>query len=53
VEDQEAEAARHGRCLGPAGIDGPYALTDRTGALIGVWRDTGAKSCPEVVLASG
>jgi tRNA pseudouridine55 synthase len=53
VEDQEAEAARHGRCLGPAGIEGPYALTDRTGAFIGVWRDTGAKSCPEVVLASG
>jgi tRNA pseudouridine55 synthase len=53
VDDQEAEAARHGRCLGPAGIDGPYALTDRGGRLIGVWRDTGARSCPEVVLASG
>lgn len=53
VDDMEAEAARHGRCLGPAGIEGPYALRDRRGTLIGVWRDTGAKSCPEMVLASG
>jgi tRNA pseudouridine55 synthase len=53
VDDQEAEAARHGRCLGPAGIEGPYALRDGRGALIGVWRDTGAKSCPDVVLAPG
>jgi tRNA pseudouridine55 synthase len=51
VSEEEAVAARHGRCLGPAGIEGPYALRDRGGLLIGVWRDTGAKSCPEVVLA--
>jgi tRNA pseudouridine55 synthase len=49
--DEEAAAARHGRCLGPAGVEGPYALRDPQGRLIGVWRDTGAKSCPEVVLA--
>lgn len=51
VDEEEAVAARHGRCLGPAGIEGPYALRDRGALLIGVWRDTGAKSCPEVVLA--
>jgi tRNA pseudouridine55 synthase len=48
--DEEAVAARHGRCLGPAGLEGPYALRDPQGRLIGVWRDTGTKSCPEVVL---
>jgi tRNA pseudouridine55 synthase len=51
VDEEEAVAARHGRCLAPAGIEGPYALQDQLGRLIGVWRDTGAKSCPEVVLA--
>jgi tRNA pseudouridine55 synthase len=48
--DEEAVAARHGRCLGPAGLEGPYALRDPQGQLIGVWLDTGTKSCPEVVL---
>jgi hypothetical protein len=48
--DEEATAARHGRCLAPSGIDGAYALRDPAGGLIGVWRDTGTKSCPEVVL---
>jgi tRNA pseudouridine55 synthase len=51
VDEQEAVAAGHGRCLAPAEIDGPYALLDPAGALIGVWRDTGAQSCPDVVLA--
>ena len=51
VDEQEAVAAGHGRCLAPAEIDGPYALLDPAGALIGVWQDTGAQSCPEVVLA--
>jgi tRNA pseudouridine55 synthase len=50
VGPEEAAAARHGRCLAPAGIDGPYALVDPDARLIGVWRDTGTKSCPEVVL---
>ena len=48
--EEEAIAARHGRCLAPSGIDGPYGLRDPAGGLIGVWRDTGTKSCPEVVL---
>jgi tRNA pseudouridine55 synthase len=51
--EEEAIAARHGRCLAPSGIDRPYALRDPQGRLIGVWRDTGSKSCPEVVLAPG
>jgi tRNA pseudouridine55 synthase len=50
VGEEEARAARHGRCLAPSGMDGPYALLDPESRLIGVWRDTGAKSCPEVVL---
>jgi tRNA pseudouridine55 synthase len=50
--EEEATAARHGRCLAPSGKDGPYALRDPAGGLIGVWRDTGTKSCPEVVLAT-
>jgi tRNA pseudouridine55 synthase len=48
--EEEAIAARHGRCLAPAEIEGPYALRDPQGRLIGVWRDTGTKSCPELVL---
>lgn len=51
LEDQEAEAASHGRCLGPTGIEGPYGGFGPDGRLIGVFRDTGTKSCPEVVLA--
>jgi tRNA pseudouridine55 synthase len=51
VDDEEAAAARHGRCLAPAAIDGPYALLDPDDRLIGVWRDTGTKSCPLLVLA--
>ncbi|HEX2030194.1 MAG TPA: tRNA pseudouridine(55) synthase TruB [Actinomycetota bacterium] len=51
VDGDEAEAARHGRCLAPAGVEGPYALVGPGGRVIGVWRDTGTKSCPDVVLA--
>ena len=47
----EARAARNGACLAPAWIEGPYALHDTDGNLIGIWRDTGASSCPEMVLA--
>jgi tRNA pseudouridine55 synthase len=51
VDAEEAEAARHGRCLGPASIEGPFGAFAPDGMLIGVFRDTGGKSCPEVVLA--
>ena len=48
--EDEARAAGHGRCLGPSGLDGPHALFAPDGRLIGIFRDTGTKSCPEVVL---
>jgi tRNA pseudouridine55 synthase len=51
LEENEASAASHGRCLGPTGIEGPYGAFAPDGRLIGVFRDTGSKSCPEVVLA--
>jgi tRNA pseudouridine55 synthase len=47
----EAEAARHGRPLGPAGLAGPYGVFDPSGRLVGVYRDQGARGRPEVVLA--
>ena len=50
---EEARAASHGRILAPVGIVGPYAVLGPDGALIGVWRDDGAKARPEVVLPIG
>ncbi len=47
----EAEAARHGRPLGPAGLAGPYGVFDPAGRLVGVYRDQGAAARPEVILA--
>jgi tRNA pseudouridine55 synthase len=51
LDPEEATAARHGRPLGPASIDGPYAVLDPDGRLVGVYRDEYAKSVPEMVLA--
>lgn len=48
----EARAARNGSILAPAGLEGPYAVVDPDGTLIGVWRDDHAKARPEVVLPS-
>ncbi|MGZ4150129.1 MAG: tRNA pseudouridine(55) synthase TruB, partial [Actinomycetota bacterium] len=48
---EEAIAAGHGRILGPAAIDGPYAVVAPGGGLIGVYRDEGAKARPLVILA--
>jgi len=50
LDAEEATAASHGRILGPAGIEGPYAVFGPGGALIGVYRDDGAKARPEVIL---
>ena len=47
----EAVAAANGRPLGPAGIDGPYAVFDSNGRLVAVYRDEHAKAVPEMVLA--
>ena len=49
----EAEAAGHGRVLGPAGVEGPYGVYGPGGRLIGIWRDDGPKARPEMVLAPG
>jgi tRNA pseudouridine55 synthase len=51
LQEEEAKAASHGQCLGPTGISGPYRAIAPDGRLIGIYRDTGAKSCPEVILA--
>ena len=53
LEAEEARVASHGSILGPAGIDGPYAVFAPDGRLVGVYQDDGAKARPEVVLASG
>jgi tRNA pseudouridine55 synthase len=47
----EAAAAGNGRPLGPAGIEGPYAVLAPDGRLVAVYRDDGAKAVPEMVLA--
>ncbi len=51
LEPEEARVASHGSILGPAGIEGPYAVFGPDGRLIGVYRDDGAKARPEVILA--
>jgi tRNA pseudouridine55 synthase len=51
LDTEEAEAALHGRPLGPAGIEGPYAVFDPDSRLIGVYRDQGAKARPDVILS--
>jgi len=52
LDREESLAASHGRILGPAGIEGPYAVYSPDGWLIGVYRDEGAKGRPDVVLRS-
>jgi tRNA pseudouridine55 synthase len=51
VSRDEAEAASHGRPLGPAGIEGPYGVFGGDGWFVGVYLDDGAKARPLVVLA--
>jgi tRNA pseudouridine55 synthase len=51
VNAEEARVASHGSILGPAAIEGPYAVFGPDGLLIGVYRDDGAKARPEVILA--
>jgi tRNA pseudouridine55 synthase len=50
LSEDEAEAARHGRPLGPPDGPGFHAAFDPEGRLVGVYRDCGARACPEVVL---
>lgn len=51
LEAEEARAAANGRPLGPAGIEGPYAILGPERRLVAVYRDDGAKAVPEMVLA--
>jgi tRNA pseudouridine55 synthase len=51
LEAEEAKAALHGRPLGPAEIEGPYAVFDPEGRLIGVYRDEGARARPDVIIS--
>jgi tRNA pseudouridine55 synthase len=51
VDPEEARAVSHGRILGPAGIEGPYAVFAPGGSVMGVYRDDGAKARPLVILA--
>lgn len=50
LSEDEAIAARHGRPLGPPEAPGFHAAVDPAGKLVGIYRDCGAKSCPEVVI---
>lgn len=47
---QEAESARHGRAMTPAGIDGIYAATAPDGDVIALLRDDGARTKSVVVI---
>lgn len=49
--EEEARAAGFGRILAPAGVEGPYRALGPDGRFIGIYRDAGTKSVPEVVLA--
>ena len=46
----EAESARHGRALEPAGIDGVYAATAPDGKVISLLRDEGKRAKSVVVV---
>ncbi len=47
---EEAESARHGRALEPAGIDGVYAATAPDGKVISLLRDEGKRAKSVVVV---
>jgi tRNA pseudouridine55 synthase len=51
LDAAEADAASNGRPLGPTGFSGPHAVLGPDGRLIAVYRDAGARSVPEMVLA--
>ncbi len=51
VDEQEAVAVSHGRILAPSGLDGPHAVFDPAGRLLGIYQDEGSKARPLVILA--
>jgi tRNA pseudouridine55 synthase len=50
LSEDEAEAAGHGRPLGPPDGPGFHAAFDPRGRLVGVYRDCGTRACPEVII---
>jgi tRNA pseudouridine55 synthase len=52
LDVEEARVARNGSILGPAGIEGPYAVFGPDRSLIGIYRDDGPKGRPDVILAT-
>lgn len=50
LTDEEAESARHGRALRPAGIDGVYAATAPDGRVIALLSDDGQRTRSVVVV---
>jgi tRNA pseudouridine55 synthase len=50
ITDDEAEAARNGRRLQPAGIEGVYAATAADGQVLALLRDDGTQTTSVVVL---
>ena len=51
LDQHEAQAARHGSILGPAGLAGSYRVHDPAGRFIGIYHDEGTKAVPEVIVA--
>jgi tRNA pseudouridine55 synthase len=47
---EEVEACRNGCILAPAGFDGPYAVREPGGVLVGVYEDRGTKGVPQVIV---
>jgi tRNA pseudouridine55 synthase len=50
LTDEEAESARHGRALRPAGIDGVYAATAPDGRVMALLTDDGQRTRSVVVV---
>lgn len=51
LDAHEADAAAHGRPLGPADIEGPYGVYGPDKRLIGIYRDENVRARPEMILA--
>jgi tRNA pseudouridine55 synthase len=52
LSEEETVAARHGRPLGPLDSGEAHAAFDPAGRLVGIYRECGAKACPDVVVPS-
>ncbi|MCA1726148.1 MAG: tRNA pseudouridine(55) synthase TruB [Actinobacteria bacterium] len=50
LEAEEVTSCRNGCILAPAGFQGPYAVREPDGSLIGIYQDDGAKGVPQVIV---